>query len=521
MRSLFLLLLLSAITLTSAAQYVYTIKADSVKITSNCDTAEFILENRTRHIKGFLYNKGNGRTEFRKADKLTDSSFVIGTDTISLLGSRWMYNGSNNLTPKPFAGDHIELNKPLHILGSSNTIQQFIKLPADQTQATPITQVMRNDGVILLETRAQHGTLPDGNGYTNLFIGRDAGKNSSVFTNSDAGSHNIGIGDSALHFMTGSPALNNVAIGGSALKSNTGGHNNVAIGFKTLEFTTTAFANLAIGSNSLRYFTSGTNNVAIGESAMRSVSTGDYNVAIGSDAGRGRAGGNANTLLGPGAGQRLGVNPASGNNNIFIGFNAGRATNVANYNIVIGNLAADGASGIGDHKLWLGNGGTPLIYGEMNNSLLKVNGKLGVGINATANITLKAGAAGANNAPLKFTTGNNLATPEDGAVEYDGVNYFVTSGTTRHTLAKTLTATATLNFPSTVTQTDADLTITLAGASIGDAVVLGTPNGAVSAGSAYSAWVSAANTVTIRLSVYGTSAADPASGVFRVSVLKY
>ena len=33
------------------SQYVYTIKADSVKITNHCDTAELILENHTQNIR--------------------------------------------------------------------------------------------------------------------------------------------------------------------------------------------------------------------------------------------------------------------------------------------------------------------------------------------------------------------------------------------------------------------------------------------------------------------------------------
>jgi hypothetical protein len=38
-----------------------------VRIYNTCDTAELILENRTQNVPGFLYNKGRGRTEFRRA----------------------------------------------------------------------------------------------------------------------------------------------------------------------------------------------------------------------------------------------------------------------------------------------------------------------------------------------------------------------------------------------------------------------------------------------------------------------
>lgn len=49
-----------------SAQYVHQIKADSVRIYGACDTAELILENRTQDTLGFLFNRGKGRTEFRK-----------------------------------------------------------------------------------------------------------------------------------------------------------------------------------------------------------------------------------------------------------------------------------------------------------------------------------------------------------------------------------------------------------------------------------------------------------------------
>lgn len=66
------------------AQYVYTIKADSVKIT-NCDSAELIIENHTQGVPGFLYNTGRGRTIFKRAlTRLNDSIYLIGADTLKL-----------------------------------------------------------------------------------------------------------------------------------------------------------------------------------------------------------------------------------------------------------------------------------------------------------------------------------------------------------------------------------------------------------------------------------------------------
>ncbi len=85
----------------------------------------------------------------------------------------------------------------------------------------------------------------------------------------------------------------------------------------------------------------------------------------------------------------------------------------------------------------------------------------------------------------------------------------------------TITSTAALNFGSTLAQTSADLTISLAGASDGDLVQLGVPNVAVNADSCYTAWVSAADTVTVRFSNFSAAPINPASGTFRVAVTKF
>lgn len=140
----------------------------------------------------------------------------------------------------------------------------------------------------------------------------------------------------------------------------------------------------------------------------------------------------------------------------------------------------------------------------------------------TALLHLAAGTATANTGPLKFTSGTNLTTPEAGAVEFDGTNYFGTSSTTRYTLAKTLTATATLDFGSTAAGSESDLTITITGATLNDVVSIGVPNGSVTITGCYTAWVSATDTITIRFSNYGAlTARDPASGTFRASIIKY
>jgi hypothetical protein len=179
-------------------------------------------------------------------------------------------------------------------------------------------------------------------------------------------------------------------------------------------------------------------------------------------------------------------------------------------------------------RQYISTSGTLLLGGAANalaTSSLNMpdGGGVGVGnITPTARLHIAAGTATASTAPLKFTSGTNLTAPEAGAMEFDGTNYFVTSSTTRFTLAKTLVNTATLDFGNTVAGAATDLTITVTGAADGDAVSIGVPNGSTVANGSFTAWVSATNTVTIRFSNSNlVTALDPASGTFRAVVLKY
>jgi len=154
---------------------------------------------------------------------------------------------------------------------------------------------------------------------------------------------------------------------------------------------------------------------------------------------------------------------------------------------------------------------------------VKNNGNIGFSTNdPTARLHLAAGTATASTAPLKFTSqGASLLNPvEAGAVEFNGTNLLFTPSATRHTVNHGLTGSATLDFPSTNAQLSADLTITVTGAADGDVVSLGVPNAAVNANTSYSAWVSAANTVTVRFNNYSSGTVNPASGSFKVFVTK-
>jgi hypothetical protein len=175
-----------------SAQYVYTIKADSVKITNSCDTAELIIENHTQNVCGFLFNKGRGRTEFRRAAvKIDDYTYVVGCDTIKVIppGIAWLTNGNSNINESVnFLGTtdavglvfrtnnterarvsgntgnfliggvndngaKLQVTGRETIYGTQDVTQLAIKLPASPAITTPITQVQDNAGASMLDVR--------------------------------------------------------------------------------------------------------------------------------------------------------------------------------------------------------------------------------------------------------------------------------------------------------------------------------------------------------------------------------
>jgi hypothetical protein len=89
-------------------------------------------------------------------------------------------------------------------------------------------------------------------------------------------------------------------------------------------------------------------------------------------------------------------------------------------------------------------------------------------------------------------------------------------------ISQVLSTTATLDFPSTGgAGGTSDLSISLAGAALGDVVSLGVPAGSVTTQGMFTAWVSAANVVTVRFANLASSLQNPASGTFRAMITKF
>lgn len=95
-----------------------------------------------------------------------------------------------------------------------------------------------------------------------------------------------------------------------------------------------------------------------------------------------------------------------------------------------------------------------------------------------------------------------------------------TIGAAGTAIVSVISATATLNFGSILAAASADLTITVTGAAVGDAVQLGPPAALEAAVNALGI-VTSANTVTVRVFNVGTIAVDPASATWRATVTHY
>jgi hypothetical protein len=149
-------------------------------------------------------------------------------------------------------------------------------------------------------------------------------------------------------------------------------------------------------------------------------------------------------------------------------------------------------------------------------------GSLGLGpTTPTARVHIAASTQTAGQGQLKLIGGGDRqSVAENGTINNIGGNLEFVDNSIVYTLAKTLTTTTTLDFPNTNGGSQSDLTVSLTGATVGDVVMLGVPVGSASDG-VFFAFVSSADTVTVRFLNHKGTAIDPASGTFRVSIIKY
>ena len=273
------------------------------------------------------------------------------------------------------------------------------------------------------------------------------------------GANNVAVGYEAGLGVTGASTFaNTVAVGYQALTALTTGANNTAVGYQSgLVLTTqthntylghgagvasTASGQTLIGSASKSNSATSGNNVGVGYLANAGTNavavgyrsrSGTYGVSIGwfaseqnssngiyigYNAGR-SATGSGNVVMG---GRAFYGGGNSGASNVVIGDGAFDGGNQGNQNVVIGADAGNtgtgnvligyqaGNAGTLSNKLYIENSNstTPLIYGEFDNDILRVNGTLQVGDPAGTGYALPA-ATGTTGQILSVNASGDLA----------------------------------------------------------------------------------------------------------------
>jgi len=283
MKELLLFLVVACALTQTHAQYVYKIKADSVLITNDSCTAELNLENSTKNVKGFLYNKGNGRTEFRKGlFKLNDSLYQSGGDTMNF---NFFRQGGNTFGA-------------MGILGTNDNYPMIFR-----QNGQPFLSTYGNRNILM----GDFARLFDATIDENVLIGAE------TYFGTKRVQRNVAIGsnvfDSAGNWRD--PAYGNVVIGrtnGRFIKNDF----NMAIGAGALTDYNDSIGFWGVGSYGA--------NIAIGLWSLEHLKKGNSNIGIGFEAG----------------------NNVDGNGNIFLGWWSGlSADQTINHNysnvIMIGN----------------------------------------------------------------------------------------------------------------------------------------------------------------------------------------
>ena len=210
----------------------------------------------------------------------------------------------------------------------------------------------------------QRGRIEFENAGISVFLGDQAGENDD-FSNNE----NVFIGYQAGEANVSAAA--NTGIGRAALLNHTSGTFNIAIGNYSMLNHDSGGSNTVVGGYGMENSIDGIGNTVMGAAVLREDTTGNYNVVAGYFAAS--SGQHENSvILGAFAGQN-----ADGGNNVFVGRNAG-SNAVGDYNVFIGRSAGQNES-VSD-RLFIenSNSSSPLVYGEFDNDLVRINGEFDV-----------------------------------------------------------------------------------------------------------------------------------------------
>jgi hypothetical protein len=339
---------------------------------------------------GKLYAKDDTGTEYNLtagsgggAEQLTDLSDVSGAaQTANFIMAAGDGSSGGDYRGRALVAADIPIIPASKISGATFAAGAYTH-EAATTSAVPLTvkttdgdianavfEAVDGNGDILLSILANGDVVTDKDSDSLTFLGVGAGASNTVTGSGSEGLNNTFVGNNAGEANTTGEA--NTVLGQAALEDNTTGSNNTALGRKALAHNTEGDDNTAVGEDALSSNTTGNNNTAVGEDALAANSGGHDNTAVGEDALTSNTNGDKNT----GVGEDALLSNTVGDNNSALGVAAGFSNVSGSGNVFLGYQA--GYNETGDDTLYIENSssGSPLIYGEFDNDLLRVYGEL-------------------------------------------------------------------------------------------------------------------------------------------------
>ena len=341
-------------------------------------------------------------------------------------------------------------------------------------------------------------TIPDPGSGTAQFLLSTSGSNGAWMlggnTGTTPGTNFLGTTDSnALHFYVNSGTNNSLILNvNGSMQRDAGGD---VRGINAVDLQIFRANNAEVASAEAATIGGGIRNTASGINAT--VGGGSTNTASGTSSTVG--GGGSNTIAGhysaiPGGhGLTLDTNAAGS-----FGFLGGNITGAQGMSINAPDVAV-----FGNVDMWLANNNnsaSELRFYEPNPTA----GSFPNGTNFTAF------RAQIQTSDITYTLPATLPAVQNGTTGDLGGGALLTDATGALVWGEGAVLTANLNFLNTANAATDDQTVTVNGAMDGDIVSLGIPNAAQPAGIAwYQAWVSAANTITVRFFNLTGAAVDP------------
>ena len=338
---------------------------------------------------------------------------IVANSTLTYIGGKWKNAAPSSPPPSPSLANLTDtiLTTPADGQFLKYNGTEWINAQVDLPWTATGSDIYYNTGNVGIGTATPAEAL-DVVGKANI---TDASNNVLISTGNSTitASNTVAVGYQALTALTS--GTGNTAVGyqaGNTLTTNSqntlfgyqviaGGSDNTAFGYQAMNSVSgDTRKNIAIGSLAgvrtgvsvgnvfVGYNAgnggSGDNNIFLGESAGIG-STGSNNIGFGGQTGR-SATGTSNVWLGRNIGYFggsvsystiIGYDAKEAENSVAVGFQAGNSSSASS--IFVGYQA--GSAETNSNRLYIenSNSATPLIYGEFDNDILRVNGTLQIG----------------------------------------------------------------------------------------------------------------------------------------------